>query len=80
MRKRRGETVGEMIEILSLFSAKPIVEFRDVVGICPYINEDSRRKWAAYRLRELIAMGEVFKIKRGFYKTKDSSANPVPSR
>jgi hypothetical protein len=67
-RKRRLDVASELETIIDLFSTKKTVSFKEVRELSGYSNKDSQRKWAAYRLKELIKMSKIVKIKYSLYK------------
>jgi hypothetical protein len=65
--ERRLDVESELRSITDSFKDQDTFTFKEVRAISGMFNYDSERKWAAYRLKELIKMGKVKKFKRGLY-------------
>ena len=79
MRKRRMDVGTELNKIIKLAKRKSNFTFKDVRLLSGFDDFDNQKKWAVYRINELLRSGEVIKIKRSLYKISDSSANSRPS-
>jgi hypothetical protein len=79
-RKRRLDVASELETIIDLFRKNKEVSFKEVKVLSEFSDPESQKKWAVYRLRELIRMGEVVKIKYGSYKHLNNSAKKDLSR
>ena len=68
--KRRCDVPEDFEIILNKLnnSKKGFITFSDVRSLCEYPDYNNQRKWAAYRLKELIKENKIKKTRRGVYE------------